>query len=303
MFDLRHVRAFDEVVRAGSFAAAARNLGYTQPAISQQMKGLERSVGTPLFVRAGRGLRLTEAGEVLARHAAGILGSISSAQNQMTAITRLKAGRIRICAFPSASATLIPPAVASIKAQHPGIRIELLEGEPPASVDTVRRGDCDIALAFSYEATGEQSESDDLFTLELLDDPLIVLLPRGHPLARRRSVELVQLAEERWISGCVRCRSHFVQSCAAVGFEPDIDFTTDDNLAVQSLVAAGLGIAVMPSMVQSFIRHPKIVSRPVIPADSRTVAAYTLSGHQNVPVTRLMLEALQQAADEMHGDG
>ncbi|MGW5644324.1 LysR family transcriptional regulator [Saccharopolyspora sp. NPDC003752] len=303
MFDSRHVWVFDEVVRTGSFAAAARNLGYTQPAISQQMKGLERSVGTPLFVRAGRGLRLTEAGEVLARHAEGILESISSAQNQMTAITRLKAGRIRICAFPSASATLIPPTVASIKARHPGIRIELLEGEPPASVDALRRGDCDIALAFTYEAASEQPDPDELFTLELLDDPLIVLLPRSHPLARRRSVELAQLAEERWIAGCVRCRSHFVQSCAAAGFEPDIDFTTDDNLAVQSLVAAGLGIAVMPSMVQSFIRHPKIVSRPVIPADSRTVAAYTLAGHQNVPVTRLMLEALQQAADGMRGDG
>ncbi|MEU7219228.1 LysR family transcriptional regulator [Nocardia iowensis] len=302
MFDSRYVRVFDEVVRTGSFAAAARNLGYTQPAISQQMKALERSVGTPLFMRVGRRLRLTDAGEVLARHASGILGAISAAQQQMTAITRLKSGRVRVYAFPSASATLIPTAVASIKSRHPGIRIELIDAEPPDSVEALRRGDCDITLAFTYDAPSEQPESDDLYTISLLDDPLIVLLPKGHPLARRRSVELAQLAEERWIAGCVRCRSHFIESCATAGFEPHIDFTTDDNLAVQSLVAAGTGIAVMPSMVRSFISHPKVVSRPVLPADSRTVAAYTLSGHQKIPVTRLMMEALQLAADKMRGE-
>ncbi|MEV0053128.1 LysR family transcriptional regulator [Saccharopolyspora shandongensis] len=299
MFDSKHVRVFDEVVRTGSFAAAARNLGYTQPAISQQMKALERSVGSSLFVRVGRGLKLTDAGEVLARHAADILGAISTAQQQMTAIVRLKSGRIRIRAFPSASATLIPSAVASIKNQYPGIRIELSEGEPPDSVEALRRGDCDITLAFTYNTATEQPASDDVFAVPLLDDPLIVLLPVGHPLARRRSVELAQLAEEQWIAGCVRCRSHFVQACAAAGFDPDIGFTTDDNLAVQSLVAAGVGISVMPSMVQSFIRHPKVVSRLVAPAASRTVAAYTLAGNQNVPVTQLMLEALREAAEEM----
>ncbi|MFI6211440.1 LysR family transcriptional regulator [Nocardia brasiliensis] len=298
MFDSRHIRVFDEVVRTGSFAAAARHLGYTQPAISQQMKALERSVGTPLFVRVGRGLRLTDAGEILARHAAGILGTISAAQQQMTAITRLKSGRVRVCAFPSACATLVPSAVASIKSRHPGIRIELFDAEPPESVEALRRGDCDITLAFTYDA-GEQPEFDDLYEVSLLDDPLIVLLPRGHALARRRTVELAQLAEERWIAGCVRCRSHFIESCATAGFEPHIDFTTDDNLAVQSLVAEGTGVAMMPSMVQSFIRHPKVVSRPVIPADSRTVAAYTLSGHQKIPVTQLMMEAIQCAANAM----
>ncbi|MFG1796265.1 LysR family transcriptional regulator [Nocardia sp. NPDC049149] len=299
MFDSRHIRVFDEVVRTGSFAAAARALGYTQPAISQQMKALERSVGTPLFVRVGRGLRLTDAGDVLAKHAADILGTISAAQQQMTAITRLKSGRVRVCAFPSACATLIPSAVASIKSKHPGIRIELFDAEPPDSVEALRRGDCDITLAFTYDASAEQPEADDLYKVSLLDDPLIVLLPKGHPLARRRTVELAQLAEERWIAGCVRCRSHFIESCATAGFAPHIDFTTDDNLAVQSLVAEGTGIAMMPNMVQSFIRHPKVVSRPVIPADSRTVAAYTLSGHQKIPVTRLMMDAIQSAANAM----
>ncbi|WP_406422200.1 LysR family transcriptional regulator [Streptomyces sp. NBC_00873] len=299
MFDSRHVQTFAEVVRTGSYAAAARSRGYTQPAISQQMKALERAVGTPLFVRVGRGLQLTDAGEVLARHASGILGQIEAAHEQMNAITRLKAGRIRVCAFPSANAALLPAAVARITAHHPGIRIELQEQEPPLSLNALGRGDCDITLAFSYGGAAEQQIEQDLIEVPLLDDPLVVLLPAGHPLARRRTVELQQFTHERWIAGCLRCRGHFVAACAEAGFEPDIAYTTDDNLAVQSLVAAGTGIALMPSMVLSFMRHPKVAGRPVVPADHRRVSAYTLAGHQEVPAIRVMLDALRHAAAEL----
>jgi DNA-binding transcriptional LysR family regulator len=299
MFDSRHVRTFAEVVRTGSYAAAARSLGYTQPAISQQMKVLERAVGTPLFVRVGRGLKLTDAGEVLAGHAEGILASIEAAHEQMKAITRLRSGRIRICAFPSANATLLPAAVARITTDHPGIRVELLEEEPPLSLHALEQGDCDITLAFSYGDTAEQKHREDLVEVPLMDDPLMVLMPADHPLARRRSVELRQFAHERWIAGCLRCRGHFVAACTEAGFEPDVAFTTDDNLAVQGLVAAGTGVALMPSMVLSFMRYPKVAGRPVVPADHRRVSAFTLAGHQKVPITRLLLDALREAAGEL----
>ena len=124
------------------------------------------------------------------------------------------------------------------------------------------RGDCDITLAFSYGDAAEQQNEESLVEVPLLDDPLVVLLPAGHPLARRRTVELRQFAHERWIAGCLRCRGHFVAACVEAGFEPDIAFTTDDNLAVQSLVAAGMGVALMPSMVLSFMRHRKVAGRP-----------------------------------------
>ncbi|MBI0384414.1 LysR family transcriptional regulator, partial [Streptomyces albiflaviniger] len=120
MFDSRHIKTFHEVVRSGSYSGAARALGYTQPAITQQMKALERAVGSPLFIRVGRGMRLTEAGETLARHADTILTSISTAQQQMSAITRLRSGRVRVCAFPSANATLTPETMARLAAAHPG---------------------------------------------------------------------------------------------------------------------------------------------------------------------------------------
>lgn len=295
VFDSRHIKTFHEVVRAGSYSAAARSLGYTQPAITQQMKALERTVGTPLFTRVGRRMRLTEAGETLARHAGIILDTISAAQQQMSAITRLRSGRVRVCAFPSANATLIPEAMARLGAAHPGVRVELLEGEPPESLHRVVRGECDITLAFTYPGLREEVPAE-LVEIPLMEDQLTVLLPAGHPLARRRAVKLVDLSEERWIAGCPRCRANFLHECAEQGFVPDIAFTTDDNLVVQSMVAAGLGVAMMPGLVLSFLVHRKVTGRALDPASRRHVSAYVLREHLRVPATALVLDELRAVA-------
>ncbi|MEB8341481.1 LysR family transcriptional regulator [Streptomyces endophyticus] len=296
MFDSRHIQTFAEVVRTGSYAATARDLGYTQPAISQQMKALERAAGTPLFVRAGRGLRLTDAGQLLARHATGILSSIETAHGQLKAITRLESGRIRVCAFPAANATLLPATVARVAAAHPGIRVELLEEEPPDSLRALREGRCDLTLAFSPGNAGEHGSEEGLVELPLLDDPLMALLPVGHALAGNGRVELVQLERERWIAGCRRCRGHLVAACAAAGFAPDIAFTTDDNLAVQELVAAGAGVALVPGMTLPLLRHTDVVALPLAPAGGRRVSAFVLEGHETAPVTALLLRTLSETA-------
>nr|BFD94695.1 LysR family transcriptional regulator [Kitasatospora sp. Xyl93] len=295
VFDSRHIRTFHEVVRAGSYSAAARELGYTQPAITQQMKALERTVGVPLFTRAGRGLRLTEAGEALSRHAELILGSMSAAQQQLAALARLRAGRVRVCAFPSANATLIPQAMARLLAEHPGVRVELLEAEPPDSVQRLLRGECDIALAFRYPG-GATEVPEGLDEIPLMEDLLTVLLPVGHPLGRRHAVRLADLGGERWIAGCPRCRANLLHVCAEEGFAPDIVFSTDDNLAVQSLVAAGVGIALMPALVLSFMCHRKVTGRAAEPHLRRQVSAYVLREHRRIPATGLVLDHLRQAA-------
>jgi DNA-binding transcriptional LysR family regulator len=300
VFDSRHIRTFHQVVASGSYSAAARALGYTQPAITQQMKALERSVGVPLFTRAGRGLRLTEAGEALARHAENILDSLTTAQQHLGALARLRAGRVRVCAFPSANATLVPAATARLLADHPGIRVELLEAEPPDSVDRLLRGECDIALAFRYPGASAGLPPD-LVETPLLEDRLTVLLPVGHPLARRHAVRLADLADERWIAGCPRCRANLVQICADEGYTPDVVFTTDDNLAVQSLVAAGVGIALMPALVLSFLCHAKVTGRPVEPDQRRRVLAYVLREHLRIPATALVLDELRRAAEARSG--
>ncbi|CAM3448529.1 MULTISPECIES: LysR family transcriptional regulator [Streptomyces] len=300
MFDSRHIRTFHEVVRAGSYTAAARALGYTQPAITQQMKALERSVGTPLFVRVGRRMRLTEAGQTLARHAEVILDSISTAQQQMESLTRLRSGKVTVCAFPSASATLVPEALAALAVAHPGIRVGLREDEPPESLRRVVRGESDITLAFTYPGLREQVP-EELVEIPLLEDQLTVLLPTGHPMARRRAVKLDELAGERWIAGCLRCRANFLHECAELGFAPEIAFSTDDNLVVQSLVAEGLGIAMVPGLVLSFLVHKKVTGRALDPASRRQVSAYVLREHLHVPATARVLAALREAAERRVG--
>ncbi|WP_051580513.1 LysR family transcriptional regulator [Pseudonocardia acaciae] len=298
MLDSRHIQTFHEVVRSGSYSAAARSLGCTQPAVSQQMRSLERAVGTPLFTRSGRTLRLTEAGELLSRHAEVILGDLRSAAQQVAAIRRLAAGRVRLCTFPSACATIVASAVTHLRATNPGIRVQLLEAEPPDSLAMVPAGDCEIALAFSYDLSAP-TEREDLAVTPLLDDEMVVVLPASHPLTRRRALEVGELADETWIAGCPRCRATFVEACAGAGFTPDIAFTTDDNLAMQSLVVAGSGIAVMPSLVLSFLRHPRLVARPLRPAVHRAVAAYTLPEYLHVPATATMLAALRHTSTQL----
>lgn len=301
MLDARHIRMFHEVARLGSYSAAARALGYTQPAVSQQMRALERSVGTPLFTRAGRNLRMTEAGELLARHAVGILDDLQAAAEQVAAIKHLAMGRVRLCTFPSASATIVASAVTRLKASSPGIRVQLLEAEPPDSLSMLQAGECDITLAFNYEGAAE-IDHDELEVSPLLDDEMVVVLPVSHPLARRRTLTLTELVDETWIAGCPRCRATFVDACTAADFSPDIAFTTDDNLAMQSLVVAGIGVAVMPSLVLSFLHHPQLVARPLRPAAHRTVSAYTLTDYLHIPATATMLEALREVSTQMQPD-
>ncbi|MCX4750632.1 LysR family transcriptional regulator [Kitasatospora sp. NBC_01287] len=295
MLDSRHIRTFHEVVSTGSFTAAARSLGYTQPAVTQQIRALEREAGVPLFTRDGRRMKLTEAGETLARHAGVILENLGAAQQQLQALARLRAGRVRVCAFPSANATLIPEAMAALLAEHPGVRVELLEAEPPESLHKLLAGECDIALSFSYP--GMRAElPPELVEVRLMEDLLTVLLPVGHPLARRHAVRLAELAQARWIAGCPRCRANFLHICAEQGFDPDIVFTTDDNLALQSLVAAGVGLAVAPSLVLSFLNHRKVTGRALEPHVRRQVCAYVLREHLPLPATELVLDGLRAAA-------
>lgn len=300
MFDSRHIKSFHEVVRTGSYSAAARALGYTQPAITQQMKALERSVGTPLFIRVGRRMQLTEAGEALSRHAGVILGNIAAAERQMNAITGLRSGRVRLCAFPSANATLIPEALARLARHHPGIRVELQEDEPPESLQRLAHGECDITLAFTYPGLHDDLP-EEVVEIPLLEDQLTVLMPSRHPMARRRSVKLIDLADERWIAGCLRCRANFLHECAELGFAPDIAFTTDDNLVVQSLVAEGLGVAMMPGLVLNFLRHRSVTGRPLDPASRRHVSAYVLREHLRIPATSQVLDELRAAAANKMG--
>ncbi|MGW5663360.1 LysR family transcriptional regulator [Streptomyces sp. NPDC003758] len=297
MIEARHLRVLRAVAATSSFSAAGRELGCTQPAVSQQMKALEASVGTPLLVRSGREMRLTEAGEALVRHAAGILAGLTAAEEEVAAIAGLRAGRVRLVSFPSGSSTLVPAALAALRAAHPGTRVSLEEAEPPQSVEKLRAGDCDIALAFRYEgAEVGVEEWDDLVVRPLLTDRLVGLVPEGHRLARAESVAIGELAGEPWIAGCPRCRGQLVQVCASAGFTPRIDFATDDYPAVVGLVGAGLGVAVLPQLAVESVRPRGVRPVALEPAVRREIVALTLPDLAQVPAVAATLGELARAA-------
>lgn len=279
----------------GSFSAAARELGCTQPAVSQQMKVLEASVGTPLLVRTGREMRMTQAGDALVRHAVGILAGLTAAEEEVAAIAGLRAGRVRLVSFPSGSSTLVPTALAALRDAHPGTRVSLEEAEPPRSVEMLREGDCDVALAFRYEGAAGAEEWDDLVVRPLLTDRLVGLLPERHPLAHAESLAIGELAEEPWIAGCPRCRGQLVEVCETAGFTPRIDFATDDYPAVAGLVGAGLGVAILPQLAIDSVRPRGVRTVALEPAVRREIVALTLPDLAQVPAVGATLDQLARA--------
>ncbi|MER6846208.1 LysR family transcriptional regulator [Streptomyces flaveolus] len=299
MIEARHLRVLRAVASTGSFSAAGRELGCTQPAVSQQMKALETSVGTPLLVRTGREMRLTQAGEALVRHAAGILAGLTAAEEEVAAIAGLRAGRVRLVSFPSGSSTLVPTALAALRAAHPGTRVFLEEAEPPRSVELLREGDCDVALAFRYEGAAGVEEWDDLVVRPLLTDRLVALVPERHRLARTGadgSVAIGELAREPWIAGCPRCRGQLVEVCEGAGFTPRIDFATDDYPAVVGLVGAGLGVAVLPQLAVESVRPRGVRTVALEPEVRREIVALTLPDLAQVPAVAATLDELARAA-------
>ncbi|MET8567350.1 LysR family transcriptional regulator [Streptomyces sp. NPDC004783] len=304
MIEARHLRVLRAVASTGSFSAAGRELGCTQPAVSQQMKALEASVGTPLLVRTGREMRLTQAGEALVRHASGILAGLTAAEEEVAAIAGLRAGRVRLVSFPSGSSTLVPTALAALRAAHPGTRVYLEEAEPPKSVQLLREGDCDVALAFRYEGAANVEEWDDLVVRPLLSDRLVALVPERHRLARTAdggSVAIGELAREPWIAGCPRCRGQLVEVCEGAGFTPRIDFATDDYPAVVGLVGAGLGVAVLPQLAVESVRPRGVRTVTLDPEVRREIVALTLPDLAQVPAVAATLDELARAASGQAG--
>jgi DNA-binding transcriptional LysR family regulator len=299
MIDAAGLRVMRAIADEGSFTAAALALGYTQPAVSQMVRRLEQRTGTALVERVGRSVRLTEAGEVLARHAAPVLKALDAAEEEVAAIAGLRAGRVRLMAFPSSSATLVPRALALVKQRYPDIKVTFTEAEPPESLAALRAGECDLAVAFAYEGTdlGRGEEDLDMFSIHaLMDDEVRLALPRTHALADQPVVDLTDLSEEPWIAGCPRCRGHLLQLCHDVGFNPNVAFETEDYVAVMGLVSEGLGVALVPDLILRTAHHHDVVTRPMRPASRRHIHIVTTPDLERVPAVRATIEALEESA-------
>jgi DNA-binding transcriptional LysR family regulator len=285
--DLTRLRVLAAVARTGSVTAAARELHYAQPSVSHHLARLEAEAGIPLLQRVGRGVRLTEAGRLLAARADEILGRVEGARRELDALAGLRAGRARLAAFPSALATLVPAAMSALVRDHPGLGVGLVEAEPPEAVEALAAGDVDVALVFEHLDAVHARGIEDLSRFEVtpvLDEPVHLVRPAagaagdGRPAAAPADdgrPPLAGLADADWIAGCARCRADLVARCAAAGFAPRIAFETDDYVAVQALVAAGTGISLLPELAVRAHRHPGVVTEP-LPGAARRVLALTV---------------------------
>lgn len=298
--DPRRLLVFHEVGRAGSLAAAARALGWTQPAVSQHVHRLERDLGLPLIVRSGRGSLLTGPGQVLMRHAEAVAAELDAASEAMSDLAGLRAGRVRVAAFPSACATLVATAVAGMAATRPTLDVRLTQVEPEEAVGLLVRGRCDVAVTFAYP--GDEDEAPDTESAHLLRDRLFAVLPAAHPLAGQASVHLADLAGERWIAGCERCSRHLLSSAADAGFRPDVRHRTDDYVVVQSMVAAGAAVSVLPQLALAASRHPEVRVLPLDHDPHRTVTASFTAAAAGVPAVQVLLDHLGAAAASLTSD-
>jgi molybdate transport repressor ModE-like protein len=302
ILDARRLRVLREVARQGSLSQAATVLSYTPSAVSQQIATLEREVGASLVERGPRGAVLTDAGERLVRHAEEILDRLAAAEEEMRLMVGLELGRLRLGAFSTAGASLVPQAVVAFRNSHPNVEVTLAELDPEEAVAELASHDLDLALI--YEFPGVEGPSlERLERFDLLDDPLYIVLPCAHRLASQRSVRLADLSQEHWIQGVRRGSTLAVlpAACRAAGFEPNVVFRTDDHMAVQGFVAAGLGIAVIPRLTLATARRD-IVVRPLISEGdllTRQVAAAMPIRVFQPPPARAMVEVLTAVCREL----
>jgi DNA-binding transcriptional LysR family regulator len=319
MLDVTRLRVLVAVARYGSVTAAARALNYAQPSVSHHLARLEAETSTKLIQRAGRGIRLTDAGRLLAERAAEVIGRLDAAENELAAYTGLRAGRLRLAAFPSALGTIVPAAAAMLRERQPSVDLRLTEAEPPEALRMLRAGYVDVALVFRYSPDGPGTDGADgpdgpdlkvpkgpaddedggIDITEGLREQLLldeqVHLVTSAQASAEPSTELSGYARHRWIAGCDRCRANLLRQCALAGFTPKIAFTTDDYVAVQALVAADLGVSTLPALCLRAARHPGIRTVP-LPGAHRYVFAVRYGDPPDRPAVNLLMEVLRTAA-------
>lgn len=294
MLDVRRMQILRAVVTSGSVTAAAAHLGYTPSAVSQQVAALEKEAGTALLERAGRGVRPTEAGLLLTHHTAILSQNLAAAETALADLRAGRTGRLAIRYFGSVGPTVVAPALARLRRDHPGVQLDLRLLDPEDSLPEVERGEADVALVVRPRAERRPG----LRLAHLLDDPYLAAVPAGHPLAGREAVDLAELAGEPWIGSEPPgpCLDVVLGACAAAGFGPDFVARSEDYATALGFVAAGLGVALVPRLGAG-ARHPGVALLAVRnPEPVRTVQAAVRESTSEQPALAALLRALAEVA-------
>jgi DNA-binding transcriptional LysR family regulator len=287
MLDIVRLRILAAIAAHGSVTRAAKQLNYSQPAVSHHLARLEAETGARLVQRVGRGIRLTPEGQHLARRAAEIVGRVDTAAVELAAMVGLRTGRVRVAGFQSALAGLVPHVSASLRHDHPGIELHLTDAHPQVALDLLRDGAVDVAVIFRYDDT----TPDDVRTTHLFDDPMYLLsLEPGQTLEDHRDAP--------WIAGCEHCRREFVDACDRAGFIPRIAYTSDDVIVEQALVAAGMGVTTMPGLALRTHRAAGIEAT-ALPDFRRRVYLATYGDPPDPPATTAFTTALHQVVQQI----
>lgn len=285
MLNLVHLKVLAAVARHDSVTQAARELHYSQPSVSHHLSRLEAATGVKLVQRIGRGIRLTPEGRLLANRAAEIVGRVDAATNELAAQVGLQAGRVRLAANASVLSTIVPKAVAALAQAHPGIELNLIDRHPVEALQMLRHGEIDIALVFRY---AEAPIEDEGFRLvHIGDDPIYLV-------SRRPDDSLANHHHSAWIGGCPRCEVQLLAVCQREGFTPRIASFSDDMVVVQSLVAAGVGVATLPGLALQAHRRPD-VHITELTGFQRQIYAATYGDPPDPPAVAAVLEALAEA--------
>ncbi|MCD5348796.1 LysR family transcriptional regulator [Kineosporia mesophila] len=292
--DVQQLRVLAEVSRTGSYTAAAASLGYTQPAVSYQMRRLQQSLGAPVVVRVGRGLQLTELGEVLLQHADNVFSVIRAVEQDMSSAVARGGGLVRVVAFQSGLIRLLPPVIDRLRVSHPNIRISVTQAEPVQARRLIRSGEVELGLLCNWANEDLPEGESTMLRRELITDRRCVVMPAGHALARRKTIDLTELADHDWVMESFRDR--FMAACTNAGFSPRIVATVDDVLTAQALVASGMGISLMNELGLLGHTRPDLVHRPLRDWPLRRTYALLWPDMARVPAVGVVLHEIQAVA-------
>ncbi|MFE9427942.1 LysR family transcriptional regulator [Kitasatospora sp. NPDC006697] len=296
MIDVQRLRVLRAVAEHGSFNRAATALRLTPSAVSQHVAALERSLGTQVVARSTRGATLTEAGRIMVGAADSVTAELAHAQRQ---VAQLSTGRalLTVATFTSGGRLLLPGALARLMAAHPGTVVHIREGEAEDTLPLVRQGAVDLALAYHFDGPLPvgPGPGTGLEWTPLLEDPLHVVLPQSHRLAGRDQLDLAELAADPWVLGCLKTEAYLRRYAERAGFEPDVRGTTTDYFFARSLVAAGTGISLVPSIALT-PEIPGLRTVPVRPPGPVRHIGIATRGRGEGALAATLVEALREQA-------